>query len=362
MRLARLLAFFLASLASLHAAAPQIDRGTLPTGTPYLALKPAGWDQGRVLLFAPAQRGSTQPAEPQLDPASPFVRPLLEAGWLVATIAYRRPGVVFLDSIEDFNALRTHLANTYSPSDRVYVLGESMGAGLAVRLVENFPDDYAGAVAVGGPFDLQEPAPTLGVNFAPQRPLLLLPNQSESHAPDGYVKAAARARVPPVLWKVARDGRANINAAEKLAALAAVVRWVESGLVPAANFDATLPPPPRDSAVAFNADATNATGQVLAIDPVRGDLVVNFQPADLERLGIARGTFFAVELPSSGSAEPRIIRVLYGQNPRTAKSGDWTALPEAEGWLLFSVHRGQAAAVSGLQVGSSLTLRRLRDR
>ena len=360
MRLVRLLAFFLAAVSG-QAASIQVDRGTLPTGTPYLALKPTGWDQGRVLLFAPAQRGSTQPAEPQLDFASPFVRPLLESGWLVATLAYRRPGVVFLDSIEDLNALRTHLALTHGASDRIYVLGESMGAGLAVRLVENFPDDYAGAVAVGGPFDLQEPAPTLGVSFAPQRPLLLLPNQSESHAPEGYVKAAARARFAPVLWKIARDGRTNINAAEKLTALAAVVNWVENGAPPAPNYDATQPPLPRESAVTFTADATAAAGQVLAIDPVRGDLVVNFQPADLERLGIARGTFFAIAPPTTG-AEPRIIRVLYGQNPRTAKPGDWTALPEAEGWLLLSVHRGQAAAVSGLQVGSTLTLRRLREK
>lgn len=361
MRPVRLLACFLAALASAHAASIRIDRGTLPTGTPYLALKPATWDQGRVLLFAPAQRGSTQPAEPQLDPASPLVRPLLEAGWLVATIAYRRPGIVFFDSIADFNALRTHLAHTHGPSDRIYLLGESMGAGLAVRLVENFPDDYAGAVAVGGPFDLQEPAPTLGVSFSPQRPLLLLPNQSESHAPAGYAKAAARARFPPALWKIARDGRANINAAEKLSALAAVVHWVETGLAPAPNLDATLPPPLRASEVTFTTDASSATGRVVAVDPVRGDLVVNFQPADLERLGIARGTFFAVALPTSG-AEPRIIRVLYGQNPRTAKPGDWTALPEAEGWLLLSVHRGQAAAVSGLAVGSPLTLRRLREK
>lgn len=360
MRLPRLLFSFCCAFVALHAADLTIDRGQLPSGTAYTALKPRTWNQKRVLILAPSQRATASAADAALDPSAPLVRALLAEHWLVATFAYRRPGIVIKDSLEDLTALRAHLAATHGAPDRVYVLGENLGAGVAVRVIENFPDEFAGALAVGGPFDLQEPAPTIGVAFAPQRPLLLLPNQSESHAPETYVKTTARTEHPPVLWKIARDGRANSNTAERLAALAALVAWVEEGRVPPQNFDATVPPPARASSVTFTADRSAATGRVTALDPVRGDLTLDFQPADLDALGLARGSFFAV-IVTDASGGSRTLRVLYGQNLRAAKPGDWFALPEAEGGLLLCVHRGHAASVSGLAIGSTVTLRRLRD-
>ncbi|MBA3849258.1 MAG: hypothetical protein C0502_04590 [Opitutus sp.] len=335
------------------------ERGTLPDGAAYAALKPSSWDRRRLLLVAPAQRTATPPAEPGLDHANTLVRSLLEQGWLVATVAARRGGIVLMDSMQDLDRLRATLAANHGPPDRVYVLGESMGAAIAVRMMENYPDDYAGALAIGGAFDLQEPAPTVGVTFAPRRPLLLLPNRSESYAPGEYVKACSGAAVRPVLWKIDRDGRANANAAEKLAALAALVRWVEEGVVPPPGFDGTVPPPVRASEITFSPDRTEGAGRVLSADPLRGDLTLDFQPSDLDALGIARGTLFALVFTDASGAA-RTTRVLYGQSPRNAKAGDWSALPEAEGWLLLSVHRGNAAAVSGLKPGSEVLLRRLR--
>lgn len=359
--LARLLILFSFSFVALPAADVVVQRGELSTsGVSYVVLKPRAWNQQRALLFAPAQRSEAQPAEPALSADSRLVRALVDEGWLVATLAYRRPGIVLKDSIEDFNALRTQFANTHGQPDRVYVLGESMGGGIAVRLMENFPDDYAGALAIGGAFDLQEPAPTIGVSFAPLRPVLLLPNQSESHAPETYVKVTANTPFPAVLWKIGREGRTNTNLAEKRAALNALVRWVESGQVPPQNFDATLPPPPRASSVKFSADRSAATGRISALDPVRGDLVADFQSQDLEALGITRGSLFALQI-SDATGQRRTIRVLYGQNLRTAKTGDWMALLEAEGGLLFTVYRGNAAAVSALRIGDAITLRRLRN-
>lgn len=334
------------------------DRGTLPSGVDYAVLKPAAWDQRRLLLWAPAQRAADQPAEAALDVAHPLVRALLAEGWCLATAAYRRPGVVLKDSMDDLEALRKNVAAAHGQPDRVYLLGESLGAGIAVRMVENFGDDYAGALAVGGAFDLNEPAPTIGVSFSPHRPLLLLPNRSESHAPDGYVKASGGAPVRPVLWRIDRDGRSNTNTAEKLAALAALVRWVEDGAVPPPDFDATIPPPPQSSVVEFTPDGAVATGQVRAVDPLRGDITIDFQPADLARLGIERGTYFAVDF--GGGPDARTLRVLYGQIFRTAKRHDWMALPEAEGWMLLSAYRGNAAAISGLKPGDKIALRRLR--
>lgn len=353
MRLGRVIFLFLAAFAALHAAIVS-EVGPLPDGASYAALKPASWNQRRLLLIVPAQRAEASPAAAALDPASPLVHSLLAEGWAVATLGYRRPGIVLKDSLDDLHRLRVLLADRHGPTDRVYVLGETMGGAVAVRAMENHPDDYAGALAIGGSFDLQEPAPTVGVTFSPGRPLLLLPNQSESYAPELYVRAAATAPVPPVLWRIARDGRANTNPAEKYAALQALVRWVESGTVPPANFDATVPPPEQPSLATFSADNSTATARVRSIDPVRGDLVLELQPRDLERAGIARGTWFALVLGNG-----RVIRTLYGQNLRDAQRLDWMALPEAEGWMIFFAHRGSAAAISGLRVGDPVSIRRL---
>jgi pimeloyl-ACP methyl ester carboxylesterase len=360
-RLPSLIILFSFAFGSLAGAPLAVEeRGTLPAGNSYAVLKPKPWNLQRALFLAPAQRTPDSPAEPALSTDDPLARALLAEGWLIATLAYRRPGIVLQDSVEDFNALRAHLVATHGAPGRLYVLGESVGGGIAVRLMENFPDDYAGALAVGGSFDLQEPAPTIGITFAPQRPVLLLPNQSESHAPETYARMSTGAPFPAVLWKIGRDGRSNTNVAEKRAALQALVRWVEEGVVPPQQFDATVPPPTRPSTVVFSADRLSATGRVTSIDRVRGDVTLDFQPADLEALGISRGSLFAVVTTDSSGAQ-RTTRVLYGQNLRQAKSGDWMALPEAEGGLLLTVFRGHAAAVSGLEVGAAVTLRRLRN-
>lgn len=343
-------------------ASPGAEResGDLPGGGAFTALKPPAWSGDRLLIVAPPQRGEGQPVVPTVDEAHPLCRTLLQEGWMVAVLGYRRTGVVLRDGLEDLSALRVRLAQGHGAADRTYLLGEGLGGGIAVRAVEHRPDEFAGALVVGGPFDLQEPAPTVGVSFAPQRPLLLLPNRSEDDAPRTYARAAAGAADPPVVWTVGRDGRGNVRQVEKLAALAALTRWVEDGLAPRSDFDPTLPAPSRESEARFAADGSSAEGRVVAVDPVRGDLVLDLQPADLARLGVERGAFFALLVPGPSGAD-RLLRVLYGQNPRAARRGDWMALPEAEGGLLVFVYRGNAAAEAGLRVGAVVTVRRLRD-
>ncbi len=348
---------------ALDARPVSVEQGDLPGGGggTYALLRPTNaWSQDRLLLVAPPQRTEDSPATPLPDPAHPLFQPLLSDGWMVAILGYRRPGIVLRDSLDDLVRLRALLEERYGAADRTYVLGEGLGGGVAVRAVENRPNEFSGAVVVGGPFDLQEPAPTIGVSFTPQRPLLLLPNQSENHAPLTYAQAAAGAADKPVVWTVRRDGRGNVRAVEKLAALQALARWAEDGVAPRADFDPTQPAPPRPSTVQFSPDGLSAQGRVAAVDPVRGDVVLDVQPTDLENLGVARGSFFALVVASPDGTE-RVIRVLHGQNLRDAKRGDWMALPEAEGGLLLFVFRGQAAANAGLKVGDTVTVRRLRE-
>lgn len=329
-----------------------LETGKLSSGALYTVAKPVRWN-GRVLLLAHAYRTDEQPLHASLQETRPPVRPLLDEGWLVATTSFRRNGVILKDAIDDLDALRRQIAAVHGAPQRVYLLGEAMGGAIVARMAESLPDDYAGAVAISPEFQLQEPHPTIGLSLQPRRPLLLLANQSELSSPRGYVTAAAKSTVAPVLWSVARNGHANVNSAEKLAALAAVVRWVEEGRRPEPNFNATRSPEIGPSQVAFAPDRSAAAGRVLEILPGSGDLVINFQPGDLAQLGIKPRTRFAVVVGS------RVIRVFYATTPAPVKRDEWFAFPEADGWFTLAINRGNAAAVSGLHVGDTVVLRRL---
>jgi len=348
----RLLVFLSLAFTGLRAGDVVVETGRLDSGALYTVAKPLRWN-GRVLLLAHAYRSDEQPLYASLPADSPLARPLLDQGWLVATTSFRRNGVILQDAIDDLDTLRRQIAAVHGPPQRVYLLGEAMGGAIVTRMVESLPDDYAGAVAISPDFQLQEPPPTLGLSLQPRRPLLLLANQSEISASRGYVATAAKAAFPPVLWHVARNGHANVNSLEKLAALAALARWVEEGRAPAPNADATRAPDNGPSQIAFAPDNSAGAGRVTAVLPGSGDLVVNFQPADLARLGIKPRTRFALVLG------PRVIRVFYATTPAPVKRDEWLGFPEADGWFTLAVNRGNAAAVSGLRVGDAIVLRRL---
>lgn len=352
MRLARLFIFLPLVFAGLRAADIVIETGSFDSGALYTIAKPVRWN-GRVLLLAHGYRPDEQPLHASLHESKPPVRTLLDQGWLVATTSYRRNGVILKDAMDDLDTLRRHIAAVSGPPERVYLLGETMGGAIVTRLIESMPDDYAGAVAISPEFQLQEPQPTIGLTLQPRRPLLLLANQSELSAPRGYASTAARAAFPPALWTIARNGHANINAAEKLAALAALVRWAEEARPPEPNFDATRAPETGPSQVEFSPDNAAGAGRVIDILPVSGDLVVNFQPGDLARLGIKPRTRFALVIGS------RVIRVFYATSPAQVKRDEWLGFQEAEGWFTLAINRGNAAAVTGLHVGDAVVLRRL---
>ncbi len=352
MRRLRLLVFLSLAFTALRAADFALSTGRLESGALYTIAKPARWS-GRVILLAHAQRATEHPLHASLQESRALLRGLLDRGWLVATTSYRRNGVILKDAIDDLAALRRQVAAAHGEPSRVYLLGEAMGGAIVTRMVESQPDDYAGAVAISPEFQLSEPEPTVGLTLQPRRPLLLLANDSELDGPRGYANTASRAPFPPALWRIARHGHANINSVEKLAALDAVARWVEEGRRPEPNADATHAPGIGPSQIEFAPDDSSGAGRVTAILPGSGDLVVNFQPADLARLGVKPRTRFALVIGE------RVIRVFYRTSTAQMKREEWFGYPDADGWFALSVSRGNAAAVSGLRVGDTVVLRRL---
>ncbi|HYC69702.1 MAG TPA: alpha/beta hydrolase [Opitutaceae bacterium] len=341
-------------------AAPRVERGELG-GALYAVAVPEQWN-GRLLLIAHGFRPLDQPLHAELHEAKPPHATLLADGWIVALTSYRRNGMILRDAIEDLGALREHIVVRHGAPTYTYLMGESMGGAIVTLIAEHFPDHYAGAIAIGAALDAREPPPTVGITLQPKLPVLYLTNRSELAGPARYVEAAAAAEKPPVVWRVDRDGHVNVNAAEKLAALAAVVRWVEQGVPPPAAHDATLAPAPGPSRVTWNDDAS-AAGVVTEVHPVYGNLTLDFQPDDLGRLGIEPHTWFALVVGGTPPerADGRVIRVFRGATFASVKRGEWVAFPDAEGWLTIAVNRGHAAQVAGLRAGEGVTLRRLRS-
>lgn len=341
-------------------AAPRVERGEIG-GALYALGIPDHWN-GRLLLVAHGFRPEDQPLHAELHESKPPHATLLAEGWMVALTSYRRNGLILRDAIDDLSALREHIVLRHGAPTYTYLMGESMGGGIVTLIAEHFPDHFSGGVAIGAALEVREPPPTVGFTFQPKLPVLYLTNRSELSGPQRYVEAAAPAEKPPVIWPVARDGHVNVNAAEKLAALAAVVRWVEQGVPPRSGEDGTRAPQPGPSRVTWNPDAS-ATGRVTEVHPVYGNLTLEFQPDDLARLTIEPNTWFALVAggaPAPG-AESRVIRVFRGSTFASVKRGEWVAFPDAEGWLTVAVNRGHAADLAGLRVGERVTLRRLRS-
>jgi pimeloyl-ACP methyl ester carboxylesterase len=346
-----LLALLLAPGRLHPATAAKLAEGRLD-GALYAIALPAHWN-GRLLLLAHGYRPDDQPLHARLYEDRPPVAPLLEQNWIVAITSYRRNGIILGDAIADLENLRAHIETKYGSPQRTYLMGESMGGAIVTLIAESAPDRFAGAVAIGAVLDVRETGATPGFSLQPQNPLLFLTNRSELSGPSVYVRDARRAAIPPVLWRIARDGHVNVNAAEKLAALAALVRWVEDGVRPAADFDATLAPPPG-SAEATPVKAGSVPGLVTEVHPVYGNLTLNVRADDLDRLGIAQKTWFGLVVGA------RTFRVYYGylyNRFDAVKRGQWIAFPNADGHLVVAINRGNAAAAAGLKAGDSVTVR-----
>ncbi len=333
-------------------AAPKLEEGDI-NGALYAIARPDHWN-GRLLLLAHGHRPEGQPLHAKLYEDTPPVRTWVEQGWMVAISSYRRNGLILREAIADLEALREHITQRHGTPARIYLMGESMGGAIVTLIAEHFSDHYAGAVAIGAALDVREPAPTIGLVMQPQMPLLFLTNQSEIAGPSGYVQATQRADKPPVLWRIARDGHVNVNSAEKIAALAALVNRVENGADLPADFDATIAPPPRPSRMTLNNDGSG-TGRVTDVHPVYGNLTLDLQPDDLRRLSIEPNVWFGLVVGE------RLIRVFHGAAFGSVKRGEWVAFPDAEGWLAVAINRGHAAADAKLAPGDAVTVRRLRS-
>jgi pimeloyl-ACP methyl ester carboxylesterase len=145
-----------ANLDCAAAAGSDIYTGTLD-GANYRIRVPAGWDNGKLVVYAHAYRDKADfPGD--TDNTSAYAAPgdekssvamedaLLALGYAVAGSAFRDNGWAVEEGISDTLALTNYFSETIGAPSRTILWGFSIGAVVTFKSIELYPDVYDGAI------------------------------------------------------------------------------------------------------------------------------------------------------------------------------------------------------------------------
>jgi len=185
-----------------------IEIGVL-RGAQFRILKPAQWN-GQLIIWCSGY--TPVPIEFNGKERVPdFAAALLDDGYAVAESGYSRGGVAVEQAMEDSNELRKYFKRKHPKTSAVYVVGESMGGLIALRLVEEKPRLYRAGLSFCGmlstPFDYVRQAFDLLALFSYYEPSLL---PSPAEVPSGFRPS------PEIMQGVAKALQANGEAKESL--------------------------------------------------------------------------------------------------------------------------------------------------
>lgn len=317
-------------------------------GAPYQVALPEE-KSGNLLIHAHGSRPADSPLMVELELDQTAHGQLLANGWIIAASAFRRNGMIVADAMTDIVQLRDHIEKTYGPLAMVLLEGQSMGGAIVTHLAETRPDRFHGAVALGAALQVKDPVNPLELSHQPKIPIVFLSNRSENAGPRAYADAAAAGPVPPVVWSVSRDGHVNLNQAERLVALEALINWIATDKIEVVR-DVTIEVVP-DQTVAFGAG--QATGLVIDITHNHGNVFIDFQESDFAHLGIHTGDRFSLTI------DRVTVEVHYGTTFPDVPKGDWIAFPTAEGDTIVAINFGNAFEQLEPTIGDAVTIRPL---
>lgn len=330
---------------------------------------------GDLLVIAHGYRPSKTRLVAEIDPTDPFVAELLAQGWLVATTSYRRNGLIIADAQEDLEELIAAVVSKYGPCRRIIIEGSSMGANIGLLMAETAPlpgaqgkseISISGVVALGAALKAEDENGQMEWTHAPRLPVLFVSNRSEIADVKDYAGRVRRDRHHPAVWILQREGHVNINAAERLAAVAAMSAWVESGGQRPGGTGRN----PRDVTVDQGARASQAEpitqvrrgggtskvnvpamrGRVTAVDPIYGNVETNLVAADLYELGVELGEKIHISVGSKSWT------VRWANSYADVGEGDLVAFLTADSTLRVAVNMGNAARRMRCHAGEFLEI------
>lgn len=346
-------------------AAPKIQRGEIE-GAQFAWAQPTRWNKS-VLLIAHGLVEESAPVEINFNPDHAAYKKLTDEGWIVAATSYRRNGVILADAMKDLDNLRAEIVRRVGQPERVIVEGDSMGGAIAVLLAEREPElpepRYQGVIAVDPALALREPDSAItGLSMQPKIPVVFLCNRSEIDGARGYRDLNFPRDVRPfipALLRLNRDGHVNVNQAERLFAIRYLNSWLDTGSAPLNTaspnlgyIDATRIPDPQPSRVFLDADERGFTAHVTEISGRFGNLLLDAQPEDFEKIGLSPNAFFQVTI------RERSFRVLFGRDFNSVKRGEWVAFVNADGFFWLSRNFASAAKAADCELGDLVRIRR----
>jgi S-adenosylmethionine hydrolase len=177
-------------------------------------------------------------------------------------------------------------------------------------------------------------------------PILKVSNDGEARWSRLYAEQAKNAKYLPVLWTVSRAGHVNINSAERLSALRAVIAWSESGERPE-NKTAMIVME-RASRAAFIGRV--AGGTVTRLRPLYGNIYTNLVVDDLHTLGIKLGDIFAL------THGKQTVTATFANAYSDVPLGEWVAFIDPESYVQISRNYENATMTLGVEVGDTLLI------
>ena len=137
--------FFLLFTQSLIAQnAAKIDSGSIK-GADYKIFFPANY-QKKLVMFAHGHEFMGSPSQIKRGDFVQRMKPFLDRGFAVAVSAYSSQGLAITQGVDDTEALRKYFFKKYGKPDSTFMVGQSMGGGVAVAMMENFDKNYQGAL------------------------------------------------------------------------------------------------------------------------------------------------------------------------------------------------------------------------
>jgi pimeloyl-ACP methyl ester carboxylesterase len=122
------------------------DSGVLK-GAHFTVLFPENWNK-KLVMFA---HGYEFMGGVPLSKNPNFTKnmtPFLERGFAVAASDYQYQGFAMPQGVDDNEALRAYFFKKYGKPDTCFLVGQSMGGGVAMATMENFDKNYQGALGL----------------------------------------------------------------------------------------------------------------------------------------------------------------------------------------------------------------------
>lgn len=129
---------------SLSAQVSKIDSGNIG-GANFKVLFPENW-KGKLVMFAHGYEFMGAVKFTNRPDFQSRMSVYLSRGFAVAASDYKNQGFALSTGVDDTEALRKYFFKKYGKPDSTFMVGQSMGGGVAVAVMENYDKNYQGAM------------------------------------------------------------------------------------------------------------------------------------------------------------------------------------------------------------------------